>query len=48
LLITVDRVITGPEHRVTADAAVLVDESTGAVSAVGPAARTPQLTCEYS
>jgi hypothetical protein len=37
-LITVDRVIAGPADRVTADGAVLVDESTGAVSAVGPAA----------
>ncbi|WP_406054777.1 hypothetical protein OG462_04850 [Streptomyces sp. NBC_01077] len=38
LLITADRVIAGPADRVTADGAVLVDESTGAVSAVGPAA----------
>ncbi|MFJ8596356.1 hypothetical protein [Streptomyces sp. NPDC093598] len=38
LLITADRVIAGPADRVTADGAVLVDESTGALSAVGPAA----------
>ncbi|WP_327241151.1 amidohydrolase family protein [Streptomyces sp. NBC_01320] len=53
LLITADRVIAGPADRVTADGAVLVDESTGAVSAVGPAAeldatvdpQVPRLRC---
>ncbi|WP_203855287.1 hypothetical protein [Plantactinospora mayteni] len=52
-LITADRVIAGPADRVTADGAVLVDESTGAVSAVGPAAeldatvdpQVPRLRC---